>query len=75
MLAPLNRLSGAYHAVAGLLAGGWSGTYGALAVAIGRTPKSGRIIGRLVKGYARRNPNWSHDRVVSKRTGRPAYEG
>lgn len=75
MLTPVHRLSGAYHAVAGLLNGGWSGTYGSLAVAIGRTPRSGRIIGRLVKGYARRHPGWPHERVVTKRTGRPAYEG
>ena len=74
MLAPKNRLSRAYHAAAGLLDGGWSGTYGDLAVAIGRTRRSGRIVGRLVKGYARRNPTWPHDRVVTKRTGRPAYE-
>jgi len=74
MLAPLNRLSQEYHAVAGLLSGGWSGTYGDLAVTIGRTRRSGRVIGRLVRGYARRHPAWPHERVYSKRTGRPAYE-
>jgi alkylated DNA nucleotide flippase Atl1 len=74
MLAPLQKLSPAYHALAGVLNGGWSGTYGDLAVAIGRSRRSGRIVGRLVKGYARRHPSWPHDRVVSKRTGRPAYE-
>lgn len=73
MLAPMNRLSQAYHDVAGLLDGGWSGTYGELAVAIGRSPKTGRSIGRLVKGYARRHPNWPCERVVAKRTGSPAH--
>jgi hypothetical protein len=74
MLAPLNHLSPEYHAVAGLLDGGWTGTYGSLAVAVGRSRRSGRIIGRLVKGYARRHPNWPHERVYTKRTGRPANE-
>lgn len=74
MLASNNQLSAAYHAVAGLISGGWSGTYGQLALAIGRSPKSGRVVGHLVKGYARRNPTWPHGRVYSKRTGRPAYE-
>jgi hypothetical protein len=75
MLTPLNRLSPAYHAVAGLLGPGWQGSYVALAVTIGWSPKCGRAIGRLVKSYARRNPNWPHERVFSQRTGRPAYEG
>lgn len=73
MLKPLNALSSEYHAVAGLLDHGWSGTYGDLAVTIGRSPKSGRVIGRLVKGYARRNPAWPHNRVYTKSTGRPAH--
>ena len=75
MLAPLNRLSREYHSVASLLRGGWSGTYGDLAVEIGRSRRSGRVVGRLVRGYARRHPQWPHERVYSKRTGRPAYEG
>jgi hypothetical protein len=75
MLAPMTQLSAAYHAIAGLLDGGWTGTYGELAVAIGRSPRAGRVIGHLVKGYARRNPGWPHDRVFAKLTGRPAYEG
>jgi hypothetical protein len=75
MLAPVNRLSQEYHAVAGLLNGGWTGTYGDLAVAIGRSRRSGRVVGRLVRGYARRHTNWPHTNVYSKRSGRPAYEG
>jgi alkylated DNA nucleotide flippase Atl1 len=74
MLAPLNRLSREYHTVASLLDSGWTGTYGDLAVQIGWGRRSGRTAGRLVKGYARRNPNWPHQRVYSERTGRPAYE-
>jgi len=74
MIRPLHQLSPEFHAVARLLDNGWSGTYGNLATAIGRSTKSGRVIGRLVKGYARRHPRWPHDRVVTKRTGRPAYE-
>jgi hypothetical protein len=75
MLGPLNRLSQEYHAIAVLLDGGWSGSYGELAVEIGRSRRSGRVVGRLVKGYARRHPTWPHERVYAKRTGRPAYEG
>lgn len=70
---PLNQLSPEYHAVAALLDKGWCGTYGQLAIAIGRTAKSGRIIGRLVKGYARRHLSWPHSNVVAKKTGLPAY--
>jgi alkylated DNA nucleotide flippase Atl1 len=73
MSKPLHQLSRDFHAVAALLDNGWSGTYGDLAVAIGRTARSGRVIGRLVKGYARRHLSWPHARVFSKRTGRPAY--
>ena len=71
----MSRLSPTYHAVKSLLDTGWAGTYGDLCVAVGRTRRSGRIIGRLVKSYARRHPRWPHNRVVSQRTGRPAYEG
>ena len=58
-----------------LLDRGWTGTSGDLCVAVGRTRRSGRVIGRLVKGDAKRHPHWPHTRVVSRRTGRPAYEG
>lgn len=74
MLKPQSQLSGAYHSVKQLLDGGWSGEYGDLAAAIGRSRKSGRVVGRLVKGYARRHPNWPHERVYTKATGRPANE-
>ena len=74
MLAPHNKLSPEYHAVAGLLNGGWSGTYGDLAICTGRSSRSGRVVGRLVKSYAQRHSSWSHDRVVTRRTGRPAYK-
>ena len=73
MLASADRLSQAYHDVADLLDEGWSGSYGQLAEAIGRSPKTGRSIGRLVKGYARRHADWPHERVYAKRTGRPAH--
>jgi len=69
------QFSSTYHAVENILDSGWSGTYGDLCVKVGRTRRSGRIIGRLVKGYAKRHPKWPHDNVVSKRTSRPAYEG
>jgi hypothetical protein len=71
----MRRFSSTYHAVESLLDKDWSGTYGDLCVAVGRTRRSGRVIGRLVKGYAKRHPHWPHNRVVSQRTGRPAYEG
>lgn len=70
---PATSLSAAYQHVERLLDDGWSGTYGDLAVAVGRTRKSGRIIGRLVKSYALRHPGWPHDRVVTKHHGLPAY--
>lgn len=66
-------LSTAYYAAAGLLAAGWQGTYGDLAVAIGWSRRSGRAVGSLVRGYARRNPGWNHGNVYSKATGLPAY--
>jgi len=66
-------LSPTYQTVKSLLDGTWSGTYGDLAVAVGRTRRSGRIIGRLVKGYAKRHPAWPHSRVVTKHNGLPAY--
>jgi alkylated DNA nucleotide flippase Atl1 len=69
----LSELSIEYRAVADLLGNGWSGTYGDLAVTIGRGPKSGRVIGRLVKSYARRHPEWRHESVYTKATGRPAH--
>jgi alkylated DNA nucleotide flippase Atl1 len=71
----MRQFSPTYHAVETLLDAGWSGTYGDLCVAVGRTRRSGRVIGRLVKGYAKRHSGWPHTRVVSQRTGRPAYEG
>ena len=71
---PVSKLSPTYRDVAQVLDSGWSGTYGDLAVRIGRSSRSGRIIGQLVKSYARRHPDWSHDNVYSKATGRPAYE-
>jgi hypothetical protein len=70
----LDRLSREYHAVAGFLDAGWTGTYGDLAVMIGRTRRSGRVVGRLVKSYALRHANWPHANVYSRRTGRPAYQ-
>jgi len=69
----VSQLSPEYRAVEGLLDGGWSGTYGDLAVRIGRSRRSGRVVGRLVKGYARRHAAWPHERVYTKRTGRPAH--
>ena len=70
---PESQLSPTYHRVKSLLDSSWSGTYGDLAVAVGRTRHSGRVIGRLVKGYAKRNPGWPHMRVVAKHSGLPAY--
>lgn len=72
---PSNFLSSTYQAVEALLDSGWSGTYGDLAVAVGRSRRSGRIIGRLVKSYALRHSAWPHSRVVAKHSGLPAYMG
>lgn len=69
---PERELSPEYHQVKAILAGGWRGTYGGLAVCIGRSRRAGRVIGRLVKSYARRYPNWDHNHVVTKATGQPA---
>jgi hypothetical protein len=66
-------LSRRYFQVAALLDSGWSGEYGELALAIGLDPaRCGRTIGRIVNAYARRHPEWPHERVYAKRTGRPA---
>lgn len=70
---PEGQLSPTYQAVKSLLDAGWSGTYGDLAAAVGRSRRAGRVIGRLVKGYAKRNPTWPHNRVVTKHHGLPAY--
>jgi alkylated DNA nucleotide flippase Atl1 len=70
---PESELSREYHQVKAILDGGWKGTYGDLAVCIGRSRRAGRIIGRLVKSYARRHPNWDHNNVVTKATNLPAY--
>jgi hypothetical protein len=74
MLTPRSQLSPEYHAVEELLDNAWSGQYGDLAVAIGRSRRSGRVIGLLVKSYARRHPKWPHERVYTKATGRPAHK-
>jgi alkylated DNA nucleotide flippase Atl1 len=71
----MRQFSQTYHAVKAVLDSGWTGTYGDLCEKVGRSRRSGRVIGRLVKGYARRHPNWPHYNVVSRKTGRPAYEG
>jgi alkylated DNA nucleotide flippase Atl1 len=60
------ELSKEYHQVKAILLGGWKGTYGDLAECIGRSRRSGRIIGRLVKSFALRYPNWCHDNVTFK---------
>ena len=70
MLTPPHKLSPEYHAVAGLLSGGWTGRYADLAVSIGRSPKSAGVVCRLVKSYARRNASWFHARVYTKQMGR-----
>lgn len=70
----MRQLSETFRQVSNLLSNGWSGTYGELAVAVGRSPRSGRIMGQQVKAFARRNPNWPHTNVVAKNSGRPAYE-
>jgi hypothetical protein len=67
-------LSATYQRIKKLLDQGWSGTYGDLAVAVGHSAKSGRVIGRLVKGYAKRHPEWPNERVYRKDTRRPANE-
>jgi len=70
---PEEELSKEYHQVKAVLQGGWKGTYGQLAICIGRSAKAGRVIGRLVRSFALRYPNWSHVNVVTKATGQPAY--
>jgi hypothetical protein len=75
MLTPYRKLSSAYKQVEGLLDAGWSGEYGALAVAIGRSRRSGKVIVRLVRGYGERHPNWDHSRAYAKKTGQPAHLG
>ena len=70
---PERELSREYHQVKAILLGGWRGTYGSLAVCIGRSRRAGRVIGRLVKSFARRHPAWDHTAVVTEHAGLPAY--
>ena len=70
-----SELSKEYHQVKAILNGGWKGTYSGLASCLGKKGRVGRVIGRLVKSYAYRNPDWDHNNVVTKHTGRPAYCG
>lgn len=71
-LKPENELSETYQRCAAILAGGWKGSYGNLAKCLGRSNKSGRIIGRLVRSYTLRHPKWNYNNVISKTTGKPA---
>lgn len=60
--------------VTAVLDTGWSGEYGQLALVVGADSKAARGVAKCVKEYANRHPSWPHDRVYSKKTGRPAYE-
>lgn len=71
-LKPENVLSETYQRCAAILDGGWRGEYGDLARCLGRSNKSGRIIGRFVRSYTLRHPKWDISSVVSKTTGKPA---
>jgi hypothetical protein len=75
MLTPYSKLSTSYKQVESLLDGGWSGEYGELAVAIGSSRNLGQPIGRIVRAYGDRHPNWDHNNVYAKKTGQPAYLG
>jgi alkylated DNA nucleotide flippase Atl1 len=61
--------SSVYAKVAGVLDGGFRGTYRQLAHAVGSHP---RAVGSVVRRYSKLNPAWDHMRVFSARTGRPA---
>ncbi len=58
-----------YVKVAGVLDGGFLGTYGQLARVVGSHP---RAVGAVVRRYSELNPAWDHMRVFSESTGRPA---
>ncbi len=60
--------------VTAVLDTGWSGEYGQLAALVGADPKAARGVAKCVKEYAHRHPCWPHERVYSKKTGRPAYQ-
>ena len=52
-----NALSREYHAAEQLLDSGWTGTFGDLAVKLGRTSRSALLAVRIYRSYRRRHPN------------------
>ncbi|QDT91730.1 hypothetical protein Pan161_33930 [Gimesia algae] len=57
------QLSKEYHIAKQLLDAGWSGTFGQLAVALGRTTRSALLAVRLTRSYHRRHPAWNSTAV------------
>jgi alkylated DNA nucleotide flippase Atl1 len=58
MMKNMQNLSPEYSQVAKALDGGWRGTYGDLALIIGKSRNFSAIISSLVHSYSRRNPGW-----------------
>ena len=66
MLKPVVELSTEFQNATAILDGGWSGTFGELAVKLGRTTRSALLAVRMVASYLARHPNWDAS-VVHKR--------
>ena len=52
-----NGLSWEYNETQRLLDGGWTGTYGDLAIKLGRTSRSALLAWRMYRAYQDRHPN------------------
>jgi hypothetical protein len=59
MLKTVDELSSEFQNATAILDSGWSGTYGDLAVKLGRTSRSALLAVRMVRSYVVRHPSWN----------------
>lgn len=67
MLKPAHELSSEFQCATAILDGGWRGTFGDLAVMLGRTSRSALLAVRMVASYAVRHPGWDDGSVYKKK--------
>jgi len=60
------ELSDEYLHTEAILSSNWSGTFGDLAIKLGRTSRSALLAVRMVQSYARNHPAWNSSKVYSK---------
>ncbi len=66
MLKPVEELSAEFQSATTILDGGWSGTFGDLAVKLGRTTRSALLAVRMVASYLARHPTWDASLVYKR---------